>query len=69
MFYVKLKKEFIPELKKDDNFPLALLLSRLLNVINLNHRSYLRVKNDEDPANIADRVEYRSHKIRTSTSN
>lgn len=47
----------IDELKEQPDFKLAVQLSRLLNVIRANQRQYLRINNDDDPANVRDRLE------------
>ena len=47
----------IDKLKKQRDFKLAVQLSRLLNVIRAKQRQYLRINNDDDPANVRDRLE------------
>lgn len=57
MNYIRLKPQKITDLIQDNDFAIGLQLSRLLNVINSNHRHYLRIPNDKNPANIRDRIE------------
>ncbi len=54
---IKISCDNINELKNKRSFKLAVQFSRLLNIIRANQRQYLRIENNNDPANIRDRIE------------
>ena len=54
---IRISGDNIDKLKKQRSFKLAVQLSRLLNVIRANQRQYLRINDDDDPANVRDRIE------------
>jgi hypothetical protein len=52
-----IKPEYIEKLKNDDDFILAIQLSRIVNSLSSNFRSYINVSNDNHLINVKDRID------------
>lgn len=56
-YKVKIKEDYIEKLKSSEDFILAIQLSRIINSLRSNFRSYINVSNSDDLLDLKDRID------------